>query len=58
MYDKTIAAIAAITVIAAIALIENDHFVTMEHEIAVDGHHLIEKKEKSLIDGNGKTPKY
>ena len=55
MYDKTIAAIAAITVIAAIALIENDHFVTMEHEIAVDGHHLIEKKEKSLIDGNGKT---
>ena len=55
MYDKTIAAIAAITVIAAIALIENDHVVTMEHELWVDGHHLMEKKEKSLIDVNGKT---
>ena len=30
--------------IAAIALIEN------LHELRIDGHHLIEKKEKSLID--------
>jgi hypothetical protein len=53
MYDKTIAAIIGITIIAAIALIENDHVVTTEHELGIDGHHLIEKKEKCLIDGNG-----
>ena len=33
-------------------LIENHHVVTMEHELRVDGHHLIEKKQKTLIDGN------
>ena len=32
--------------IAAIALIEN------LHELRIDGHHLNEKKEKSLIDVN------
>lgn len=35
--------------------IENHHIVTMmEHELRVDGHHLIEKKEKTQIDGNNK----
>ena len=33
-------------------LIENHHVVTTEHEMRVDGHHLIEKKQKSLIHGN------
>ena len=36
-------------------LIENHHVVTTEHELRVDGHHLIEKKQKSLIDGNDET---
>jgi hypothetical protein len=36
-------------------LIENHHVVTMEHELRVDGHHLIEKKQKTLIDGNDET---
>ena len=36
-------------------LIENHQIVTMmEHELRVDGHHLIEKKEKTQIDGNDK----
>ena len=32
-------------------LIENHHVVTTEHELRVDGRHLIEKKQTS-IDGN------
>ena len=36
-------------------LIENHHVVTTEHELRVDGHHLIEKKQKTLIDGNDET---
>ena len=35
--------------------IENHHVVTMTHELRVDGHHLIEKKQKTLIDGNDET---
>ena len=35
--------------------IENHHVVTMTHELRVDGHHLIEKKQKNLIHGTGKT---
>ena len=37
--------------------IENHHVVTMTHKLRVDGHHLIEKKQKDLIhtDGNDKT---
>ena len=31
-------------------LIENHHVVSMEHEMRVDGHHLMEKKQKSLVD--------
>ena len=27
----------------------------MEHEFRVDGHHLIEKKQKTLMDGNDET---
>ena len=34
-------------------LIENHHVVTMEHELRVDGHHLIEKKHKMLIHRTG-----
>ena len=36
-------------------IIENHHVVTMEHELRVDGHHLIEKKQKTLIDGKDET---
>ncbi len=36
-------------------LIENHHVVTMEHELRVDGYHLIEKKQKTLMDGNDET---
>ena len=37
--------------------IENHHVVTMTHELRVDGHHLIEKKQKTLshTDGVEKT---
>ena len=28
---------------------------TLTQELLVDGHHLIEKKQKSLIDGNDET---
>ena len=33
--------------------IENHHVVTMTHELRVDGHHLIEKKQKTLIHTDG-----
>ena len=38
-------------------LIENHHVFTTTHELLVDGHHLIEKKQKNLIHsvGNDKT---
>ena len=37
-------------------LIENHLVLNLEHELRVDGHHLIEKKQqKVLIDGNDKT---
>ena len=39
----------------AAPLIENHHVVTMEHELRVDGHHLVEKKQKTLIDGKDET---
>ena len=35
--------------------IENHHVVTMTHELRIDGHHLIEKKQKNMIYGDGKT---
>ena len=37
---------------------ENHHVVSMTHELRIDGHHLIEKKHKYLIqrtDGLDKT---
>ena len=69
MSDKTIAAVITHLLLLAPQMfftfrhhwttvsIENHHVLTirMEHELWVDGHDLIEKKEKSLIDVNGKT---
>ena len=35
--------------------IENHHVVTMTHELRIDGHHLIEKKQKTLFHTNDRT---
>ena len=37
--------------------IENHHVFTTTHELLVDGHHLVEKKQKTLshVDGIEKT---
>ena len=34
-------------------LIENHHVFTTTHELLVDGHHLIEKKQKTLSHADG-----
>ena len=52
MSDKTIENKEACSVAP---LIENRRVVTMENEVEVDGHHLIEKKQKTLINGNYRT---
>ena len=48
--DKTIEKSSeTISVIA----IENHHVFTTTHELLVDGHHLVEKKQKTLSHANG-----
>ena len=41
------------TVVEPLPLIENHHVFTTTHELLVDGHHLIEKKQKTLSNADG-----
>ena len=51
--DKTIAILELLDTLVSLVDLENHHVFTTTHGLLVDGHHLVEKKQKILNHANG-----